>query len=94
MLRPLNERSGLRKVPHVAIIWDMWKGRRVVESSSKPPAKGAGRGPRLWAFGYADFARLLGTTEDALRTRAKRGTFDPSDLETVFTEWAEKRSKS
>jgi hypothetical protein len=47
--------------------------------------------PRLWAFGYRDYAKLLGTTEDAVRDMAKRG-FDFGDLEQVCAEWLKRRS--
>lgn len=47
--------------------------------------------PRLWAFGYRDYAQLYGTTEEAVRDMAKRG-FDPSDLEQVCAEWLKRRS--
>jgi hypothetical protein len=47
--------------------------------------------PRLWAFGYRDYARLFGCSEDAVRDMAKRG-FDFGDLDQVCAEWLRRRS--
>jgi len=62
----------------------MGKSRRTVTYQGKAPRGGHSR---LWAYGYADLARLLGTTEQALRARVARG-WDPSDLGSVCREWA------
>lgn len=70
------------------------KSRRTVEHSDRKRAKGKGRGPKLWAYGYADLARLLGTTEGALRARVARGTAHPEDLAWVAAAWAGVRSGS
>jgi hypothetical protein len=41
----------------------------------------------MWAYGYAELAKLLGMTEQALRARVSRG-WDPGDLERLCREWA------
>lgn len=56
------------------------KARRVVIESGLVPK--AGR-PRLWAYGYADLAVLLGTSVEGVRARVRRGTLDPSSLESI-----------
>ncbi len=56
------------------------RSRRVVTLSALVPSGGR---PQLWAYGYADLARLLGLSEAALRQRVRRGTFDPGDLAAV-----------
>lgn len=56
------------------------------------PAGAAKRG-RLFAFGYPELAKLLGTTEAALRKRVSRGTLDPSNLEQVCEEWQQAKTK-
>lgn len=39
------------------------------------------RGPvRLWAFGYADLAALLGVSERVVRGRVSTRKLDPADL--------------
>lgn len=45
--------------------------------------KSAGR-RKLWAYGYATLARLLGMTETAVRTAVTRGRFNPASLESVL----------
>lgn len=64
------------------------KARRVVIESGLVPK--AGR-PLLWAYGYADLAALLGTTEEGVRSRVKRGSLDPSSLESIAQAWAGRR---
>lgn len=58
--------------------------RRTVHASPRvaKPRKG-GRQVRLWAYGYADLAQLLRTTEGAVRVLVCEGIFDPADLEQV-----------
>lgn len=46
---------------------------------------------RLWAFGYADFARLLGLSESRLRRLVSLGELDLGDLEQVCQRWARRR---
>ena len=41
-------------------------------------------GTRLFAFGYEDFASLLGISEAALRKRVDRGSIDLTDLKAVL----------
>lgn len=72
----------------------MGKGRRVVEYAGTAPGKQAGRGPRLWAYSYQDLANLLGTTVEGLKARAKRRTFRPGDLESVFEAWLAVKQRS
>ncbi len=44
-----------------------------------------------WGYGYADLRLFLGyRTEGAVRAAVRRGAFDPSDLESIFT-FREKR---
>lgn len=38
---------------------------------------------RLWAYGYADLAMLLGVSEGAVRQLVRRGKLDPSSLASV-----------
>ena len=63
----------------------MGKSRRVVAYAGKAPRGGHSR---MWAYGYADLARLLGTTEAAIRQRVARG-WDPGSLEAVCAAWAQ-----
>jgi hypothetical protein len=51
-----------------------------VELSRAAPRKGR---PRLWGYSYPDLARLFGMREPAVRQAARRGAFDPSDMESV-----------
>lgn len=43
-----------------------------------------GRGVKLFAYGYADLAALLGMSESAVRQAVGRKTFTPGDLRSVF----------
>jgi len=43
----------------------------------------------MWAYGYADLAKLLGVTEQAIRQRVTRKQFDPGDLAAVCRAWAQ-----
>ena len=52
---------------------------------------GSSRRGRLWAYGYADLARLLGTTANAVRVSVARGRFDPGVLEEVCMRWLSTR---
>ena len=63
----------------------MSKARRTVIESGRVPKGGR---PKLWAYGYQDLAELFGTSPEAIRQRVKRGTLDPSDLESVCRAWA------
>lgn len=65
------------------------KTRRVVIESGAVPR--AGR-PRMWAYGYADLAKLFGTTPRAIRARVERGTLDPASLASICRAWV-KRTK-
>lgn len=58
--------------------------RRSVITSS--PLR-SGERLRLWAYGYADLAALLGTTEGAVRQLVRRGRLDPKDLRAVCEAW-------
>ena len=49
---------------------------------------------RLWAYGYADLARLFGMTPSAVRQAVYRGSFDPGDLESVMQYAARRRERS
>jgi len=60
--------------------------RKVIESGLVPK----GGRPRLWAYGYADLAELLGTTTEGIRCRVKRGTLDPGDLDDVCRAYHER----
>lgn len=62
--------------------------RRYVFTSSITPRKGR---PRLWAFGYADLAQLLGRSEAAVRQLVARGRIDPRDLASVCAAWRARR---
>ena len=42
---------------------------------------------RLWAFGYADLAHLLGLTEETVRNLVCGNALDPGDLEAVCQAW-------
>lgn len=55
--------------------------RRTVSTSPLTPSRGR---PRLWAYGYADLAALLGCTEKAVRHLVARERFDPACLESVM----------
>lgn len=70
----------------------MPKGRRVVEYSKlvKPPGKGKGRGPRLWAYSYRDLAAFYGVPEWTVRQAVARGEFDPADLVDVMRYWGKR----
>jgi hypothetical protein len=48
--------------------------KRTVDTTLEKGERG-----RLWAYGYADLARLLGVKEGALRARVMRG-WNPGDL--------------
>ncbi len=50
--------------------------------------------PRLWAFGYADLARLLGCSEMAVRKLVQRGRLDPLDLAALFAEWRSRAARA
>jgi hypothetical protein len=50
------------------------------------------RRARLWAYGYADLARLFGMTEGSLRQAVARGRLDPTSLESVMAFAAKRRS--
>lgn len=58
--------------------------RRYVIASKLIPRRGR---PRIWAFGYADLARLLGCSEAAVRQLVKRERLNPKDLESVCSVW-------
>lgn len=58
----------------------MAKRRSTVTTSGAIPEKGR---PRLWAFGYADFARLFGVSDAVVRSWVSRKRFDPSDLRSI-----------
>lgn len=66
----------------------MARSRRVVEHNDIRRGGSRGRSPKLWAYGYADLARLLGTTEGALRARVARGAAHPGDMAWVSEQWA------
>lgn len=55
------------------------KRRAMVRLTGRTPV-----GAKLWAYGYADLAILLGTSEEAVRQRVCRGDFDPGDLISVW----------
>jgi hypothetical protein len=58
--------------------------RTVCVSHLVPRSKRGGSWPRLWAYGYADLARLVGKSEDAVRHDVQRGNVDPVDLASVI----------
>jgi prophage antirepressor-like protein len=58
-----------------------------VIESGKVPHKGR---PRMWAFGYADLAELLGITEQSVRNMVAQGKLDPTSLEALCREWAKR----
>lgn len=58
--------------------------RRAVIVSNLVPRRGR---PRLWGYGYADLALLLGCSEAAVRQLAARRVFDPACLGSVFALW-------
>lgn len=60
--------------------------RRAVVVTGRAP-----KGARLWAFGYADLAALLGIGEGALRNQVSAGKLDPLDLESICREWARRK---
>lgn len=47
--------------------------------------------PQLWAFSYADLAKLLGVTEQRVRVLVSRGRLDPTSLEGVCRYWEGRR---
>lgn len=47
------------------------------------PGRGSGS-TQLWAFGYPTLAKLLKTSEGAVRQAVHQGQFDPADLESVL----------
>jgi hypothetical protein len=53
----------------------------------------AGGHSKLWAFGYGDFAHLLGISEDAVRQMVSRGQFAPGDLEAICEFWQQRISR-
>jgi hypothetical protein len=57
------------------------------EFTPESAGRHSGRGPRLWAFGYATLAKLFGMTEGAVRQAVCDGRLDPSDLEMVCESW-------
>jgi hypothetical protein len=66
------------------------KERRTVtlcEFTPQSAGMHAGRGPRLWAFGYTTLAKLFGMKEGALRQAVSEGRLDPADLEMVCESW-------
>ena len=54
--------------------------RRRVLVSTRAHCKGR---PRLFAFGYPDFAALVGRSEAAIRQVVRRGHLDPTDLASI-----------
>jgi hypothetical protein len=61
--------------------------KRSVIQSGLIPKKGR---PRAWAYGYADLAELLGTTEGAVRQLVYAGRLVPDDLRSIirlYIEW-------
>jgi hypothetical protein len=58
--------------------------RRGVIISDRVPRKGR---PRIWGFGYADFAELLGTTPESARQLVLKGKFNPADLRSICEFW-------
>lgn len=64
--------------------------RRTVTLCEHTPANPGvpnGRGPKLWAFGYAALAKLLGMKEGAVRQAVSDERLDPADLEMVCESW-------
>lgn len=45
------------------------------------------RGPKRFAYTYADLAVLFGMTEGAVRQAVSRGKFDPRSLSSLFHFW-------
>lgn len=43
-----------------------------------------GKGVKLFAYGYADLAFLLAMSESGVRQAARRGSFNPGDLRSIF----------
>lgn len=58
------------------------------------PANRAPRRGRLWAFGYADLAALLGYSEGYLRHLVADGELDPRDLDAVCRAWAARAARA
>ena len=58
--------------------------RQVIVSSRCEPRD------RLWAFGYADLAHLLGVTEERVRNMVCDNELDPGHLEQVCRAWAKR----
>lgn len=54
--------------------------RTVIVSGLVPWARKNGGQLRLWAFGYADLAALLGMKEGTVRQAVAEGRLDPGDL--------------
>ena len=65
------------------------KERRTVTlcEHTEPNAGLLGRGPRLWAFGYADLAQLFQVSEGAVRQAVHDGRLDPSNLKALCESW-------
>ena len=54
--------------------------RRNVITSGLVPRHGR---PRLWAYGYADLAKLFGISEGAVRQLVAAKRFEPSSLASI-----------
>lgn len=65
--------------------------RLTVIPCDRVPRKGRSR---LWAYGYADLAALLGTTEGAARQAVARGTLNPKDLRAVCEAWQAREARA
>jgi len=59
------------------------KAIRTVHVNPEIPTQGR---PKLWAFGYRDFAQLFGITEEEVYYMARQG-FDFGDLNAICTKW-------
>ena len=63
------------------------KPRRTVELCQEEASgiQGKGGNSKLWAFGYATLADLLGLSEMAVRQLVKRARLNPKDLRSVVS---------
>lgn len=66
--------------------------RTVTLCTHSPKGKWQGGPIRLWAFGYADLADLLGLKEATVRRLVGDEKFDPSDLGSICKAWDDRNT--
>lgn len=63
------------------------KSVRTVQVSGRVPNQGR---PRLWAFGFEDYAELFGVSVEDIYAMHRSG-FDFGDLRAICVEWWERK---